>query len=199
MFSSGSGNTVIKSKLISRRMFLLTAAKAIVVVGVLGRLISLQINESNKYKTLSPNAIGSFKVYATAIHGLDNNNVRLSKRVTLPTTKLRGFESGKVGPKDGKDFVGGNYGMTTNFEVALPNLLPEATKTDVGLFLDFGNLWSVDYDDSLDDSNKIRSTAGINTSWLSPVGPMTFTFAQNLSKVDTDKTQTFNFNLGTTF
>ena len=53
MFSSGSGNTVIKSKLITRRMFLLTTAKAIVVVGVLGRLISLQINESTKYKTLS--------------------------------------------------------------------------------------------------------------------------------------------------
>ena len=53
MFSSGSGNTVIKSKLISRRMFLLSVSKAIVVVGVLGRLISLQINESKKYKTLS--------------------------------------------------------------------------------------------------------------------------------------------------
>ena len=53
MFSSGSGNTVIKSKLISRRMFLLTMGKAVVLVGVLGRLISLQINESKKYKTLS--------------------------------------------------------------------------------------------------------------------------------------------------
>ena len=53
MLSAGSGNTVIKSKLISRRMFILTSAKVIVVVGVLGRLISLQINESNKYKTLS--------------------------------------------------------------------------------------------------------------------------------------------------
>ena len=53
MFSSGSGNTVIKSKLISRRMFLLSVSKAVVVVGVLGRLISLQINESKKYKTLS--------------------------------------------------------------------------------------------------------------------------------------------------
>ena len=53
MFSSGSGNTVIKSKLITRRMFLLSTAKAIVVVGVLARLISLQINESTKYKTLS--------------------------------------------------------------------------------------------------------------------------------------------------
>ena len=53
MLNSGSGNTVIKSKLISRRMFLLTISKAVVVVGVLGRLISLQINESSKYKTLS--------------------------------------------------------------------------------------------------------------------------------------------------
>ena len=34
-------------------MFLLSVAKSIVVVGVLGRLISLQINESSKYKTLS--------------------------------------------------------------------------------------------------------------------------------------------------
>ena len=53
MFNTGSGNTVIKSKLISRRMFLLSAAKTIVVIGVIGRLISLQINESTKYKTLS--------------------------------------------------------------------------------------------------------------------------------------------------
>ncbi len=53
MLNSGSGNTFIKSKLISRRMFLLTTAKAIVITGVLGRLISLQINESKKYKTLS--------------------------------------------------------------------------------------------------------------------------------------------------
>ena len=53
MLSAGSGNTVIKSKLISRRMFLLSVSKAVVVVGVLGRLISLQINESSKYKTLS--------------------------------------------------------------------------------------------------------------------------------------------------
>ena len=50
MLSAGSGNTVIKSKLISRRMFVLTVSKAVVVVGVLGRLISLQINENTKRK-----------------------------------------------------------------------------------------------------------------------------------------------------
>jgi len=53
MLSPGSGNTVIKSKLIGRRMFLITAAQAVVMVGLVGRLISLQINQSTKYKSLS--------------------------------------------------------------------------------------------------------------------------------------------------
>ena len=53
MINFGSGNTIIKSKLISRRMFVLTAAKAVVFFGIFGRLVSLQINEANKYKTLS--------------------------------------------------------------------------------------------------------------------------------------------------
>ena len=34
-------------------MFLLTAAKAVVMFGIVGRLVSLQINERTKYKTLS--------------------------------------------------------------------------------------------------------------------------------------------------
>ena len=53
MFNPSSGNTIIKSKLISRRMFLLSAAKAVVMVGIIGRLVTLQINERSKYKTLS--------------------------------------------------------------------------------------------------------------------------------------------------
>ena len=51
----------------------------------------------------------------------------------------------------------------------------------------------------MDDSKKVRSTAGVNTSWLSPLGPMSFVFSQNLSKASTDVTESFNFRLGTTF
>ena len=60
-------------------------------------------------------------------------------------------------------------------------------------------IWGVDYDKSIDNSNNIRSAAGLNTSWLSPVGPMSFIFSKNLSKASTDVTETFNFRLGTTF
>ena len=151
------------------------------------------------YETLTPNAIGAFKFQVTNVTGLDSKDVRLSKRSFISSNRLRGFEAGKVGPKDGKDYIGGNNSWATNFEVSLPNFLPESTKTDVGLFLDIGNVWGVDYDSSVDDSNKIRSTAGINTSWLSPVGPMTFVFSQNISKAKTDITESFNFKLGTTF
>ena len=104
-----------------------------------------------------------------------------------------------IGPKDGKDHVGGNFASALNFEANLPKILPEDTNMDVGIFLDFGNVWGVDYDSSLDDSNKIRSSTGVALNWSSPIGPMTFILSQNLSKADTDETESFNFNLGTTF
>jgi len=153
----------------------------------------------SKYEGLSRNAVGKFKFYATAINGLNDKDARLNKRVSLSKRRLRGFESGKVGPKDGADFIGGNYAIASNLELSLPNFLPESTKTDVGLFLDFGNVWEVDYDKNIDDTNKIRSSTGILTSWTSPIGPMSFVLAQNLSKATTDVTETFSFNLGTTF
>ena len=151
-----------------------------------------------KYKSFSQNTIGALKLYISGINGLNNEDVRLSKRLNVGS-KLRGFERGKIGPKDGADYIGGNYVAVTNLEMNLPNLLPESTKTDVGLFLDFGNVWKVDYNDAIDQSNKIRSTVGVNTSWQSPVGPMSFIFSKNLLKASTDITESFNFRLGTTF
>ena len=153
----------------------------------------------SSYHTLTNNLVGSAKAYLASVNGLNNEDVRLSKRLYLSNYKLRGFQAGKVGPIDGKDYVGGNYAATVNFEANLPNLLPEATNTDVSVFLDFGNLWGVDYNKSIDETNKLRSTTGVNLNFLSPVGPMSFVFSQNISKAKTDKTESFNFRLGTTF
>ncbi len=154
---------------------------------------------SSKYNSFGEDIVGSFKFFGSSIHGLQGEDVRLSKRAKLPSTRLRGFKPNKVGPLDGTDYVGGNYAAAINIETNLPNLFPESTKTDVGLFLDIGNVWGVDYDSTIDDSNKIRSSVGINTSWLSPIGPMSFILSQDLSKADTDQTQSFTFNLGTSF
>ena len=154
---------------------------------------------ASKYQLFTENVVGAGKLYISAANGLGEDDVRLSKRRKLSNTKLRGFKSGKIGPKDGQDYIGGNYAAALNLEANLPNLLPESTKTDVGFFVDFGNVWSVDYDSSIDDSNKIRSSAGAAASWISPLGPMTFILSTNITKASTDETEGFNFNLGTTF
>ncbi len=154
---------------------------------------------SSLYKAFGENIVGSSKFYLTTINSINNEDVRLSKRKGLSIKRLRGFEKNKVGPIDGADHIGGNYAAAINLESNLPNLLPDSSNVDVGLFLDAGNVWGVDYDSSIDDSNKIRSSTGFVANWLSPLGPMSFILSQNISKADTDKTQSFAFNLGTTF
>ena len=160
--------------------------------------IGNSINAST-YHTFSENIIGAGKFFITAINGLNDEDVRISKRKSLSSRKLRGFEQGKVGPVDGNDHIGGNYAASFNLEANLPNLLPESTNTDVGFFFDAGNVWAVDYDSTIDQSNKVRSSTGVAASWISPLGPMTFVLAKDITKASTDKTETFNFNLGTSF
>ena len=154
---------------------------------------------SSSYHTINENIVGAAKIYLSTINGLDNEDVRISKRRFLSTSRLRGFEKGKVGPVDSDDHVGGNYAAALNLEANLPNFLPESSNTDISVFFDTGSVWGVDYDSTIAESNILRSSTGVSVSWLSPVGPMSFVFASSLKKASTDETEFFNFSLGTSF
>ena len=154
-----------------------------------------------QYKKLSRSSdmIGRGSFYFKSINSLDED-VRISKRVNIPYNRLRGFEKGKIGPIDeNNDYIGGNYVSSLNLQTTLPNILPTIENADFSYFIDFANVWGVDYDSSLDNSNKIRSSTGITLDLLTPIGPLNFSLSQNLSKNSSDKTESFRFNLGTTF
>ena len=151
------------------------------------------------YNELYENNISNISLYLRSVESISNDDVKLSERVFIPSNKLRGFESGKVGPKDGNDFIGGNYAAALNFSSTLPQLLENSQNVDFIFFLDAANVWGVDYDASIDDKSKIRSSFGLGIDWLSPIGPMNFTFAETITKADTDIPQSFRFNLGTSF
>ena len=153
---------------------------------------------ANTWHEISENVIGSLKFQAKTVHGVDDN-VRLTNRLFVSGRKLRGFVRGKVGPKDGADWIGGNYVTGLSVEAQLPNLLPEAYKTDFSLYLDTANIWGVDYSDSIDDSNKIRSSVGVAANVFTAIGPLSWTLSQSLTKASSDVTETFNFNIGTSF
>ena len=155
--------------------------------------------EFNYYQELMEDMISTFSFYAKAINSVTGDDVRISERLYMPSSKLRGFQRGKVGPVDSNDYVGGNYISTINLAATLPNVMPNWQTADFSVFFDVGNVWGVDYSSTIDDSNTIRSAAGIALDWHTPVGPLSFSYAGVLSKADTDKTEAFRFNLGTTF
>lgn len=143
--------------------------------------------------------ITRFSIQGSAINALGDEDVRISKRLTIPSKKLRGFETGKIGPIDGGDFIGGNYTAVINASTTLPEFGANLETIDFQLFLDAANVWGVDYDSSLDDSSYLRSSIGFSVDWFTIVGPLNFSIAQPISKAKTDKTESVRFNIGTTF
>ena len=162
------------------------------------KAITNTVSLSN-YKLLTEDVVTASKFYLSAINGIADEDVRLNERRFLNSKRLRGFEKGKVGPIDGTDHVGGNYAAAINFEANFPNFLPDSSRAEVGTFIDIANVWGVDYDNTIDETNTLRSSAGVTVGWNSPIGPMSFILSTNLKKADTDVTESFTFNLGTTF
>ncbi len=150
------------------------------------------------YFNLFEKNISSISLYLETANSIKNKDVKLSERITIPSKRLRGFEAGRVGPKDGDDYIGGNYAYSLNFSSTIPQIFEESQNVDFLFFADAADIWGVDYDSSLDNS-EIRSSIGIALDWFSPIGPMNFSLAHPITKADGDKTESFRFNLGTTF
>ena len=151
------------------------------------------------YFDLYENNVSSVSIYLQSANSINNKDIKLSERINIPSSKLRGFESGRVGPKDGDDYIGGNYGYALNFSSTIPQIFEESQNVDFLFFIDAANLWGVDYDSSLDDSGSIRSSTGIALDWFSPIGPLSFSLAYPITKESGDKEESFRFNLGTSF
>ncbi len=156
----------------------------------------------NSYEFTTFNQISDMvtrlSIQGSAINAIGDEDVRISKRLYIPSKKLRGFESGKIGPKDSGDFIGGNYTAVLNASTTLPEFGANLETIDFQIFFDAANVWGVDYNSSLDNSH-LRSSVGLSVDWFTIVGPLNFSVAQPISKADTDKTETVRFNIGTTF
>jgi outer membrane protein insertion porin family len=152
----------------------------------------------SKYLSFFEKNFSSLSLYLQTANSVNNNNIKLSERITIPSSRLRGFEYGRVGPKDGDDFIGGNYAYSVNFASNIPMIFEESQDLDLMIFADAADIWGVDYNSSIKGGG-IRSSVGVALDWMTPIGPINFTLAYPLSKQTGDKTESFRFNLGTTF
>ncbi len=120
------------------------------------------------------------------------------------TSSVRGFENGTLGPKDSfGDALGGNKRLIGNAELFFP--LP-GLKDDQSLrmsaFIDAGATFGpFDANNLYQDFafGDLRYSAGVAILWVSPLGPLKFSLAQPIVKKDGDKTEVFQFSLGSVF
>ncbi len=154
-----------------------------------------------QYKSLNEKTdmIGKASIYLQAVNTIDSSDVRISKRGYVPYNRLRGFQRGRLGPVDNNDYIGGNYVSALNLSTNIPGLFRTLENVDFKYFIDMANVWGVDFDSSINDSNALRSSTGVGVDLLTPVGPLSFSLTQPLTKKSTDQTEKFRFSLGTSF
>ena len=154
-------------------------------------------NYSHYFEFFEKN-FSSISIYLQSANSLNNKDIKLSERITVPGSRLRGFEAGRIGPKDGDDYIGGNYSYSINFATNIPQFFEESQNLDFLFFADAANLWGVDYDSSI-EGDGLRSSIGLALDWTSPIGPLNFSLAYPVTKENGDRTESLRFNLGTSF
>ena len=159
------------------------------------------------------------------LRGFENNTVgprgvqRVPTSITAPdgSTVVLGPESDRLFVTERS--IGGNAMVLGGLELIFPTpFIGEEFSNSVrtSLFLDVGNVWDTefDYDDfrelstdstsatrliDFGDPSEYRSSYGLSVQWLSPMGPMVFSFSRALQERSGDEVKFFSFNIGQTF
>ena len=125
---------------------------------------------------------------------------------------VRGYRDNSLGPKAAQSNDPGDYnslGGDVLVEGSLEVLFPLPFVTDqrslrTSVFFDFGNVFSTTCSNLVEDCfrpdfKELRYSAGLGLTWITPLGPLTFSLAKALNAKGRDETQTFQFSLGTPF
>lgn len=113
---------------------------------------------------------------------------------------VRGFKASSLGPitpgANGEQYrIGGNKRIIGNAELLWG--IPGMEKSfRMGWFFDAGQVYG---NDAAQSSSGLRYSTGLSASWISPIGPLKFSFGRPLNKQAVDKAESFQFQMGTTF
>ena len=156
--------------------------------------------EFNYYKRLSKSLIGAYKLLGGNINGYNDKFSPLSSNFQLGGKKLRGFKSGKIGPKLGNSYTGGQYFYLTSLETNI-DLNIDTFDITTTAFIDIGSVWGLENPayGSIDDKHEARASIGVNLNWDSAIGPINIIYANIIESNKNDTTDNLYFDIGYNF
>ncbi len=113
------------------------------------------------------------------------------------TGSVRGYDINSLGPRDLNDLsLGGHRRFVGNIEVMTPMPGIKDKSVRMSAFLDGGAVYGPG---DLPGSAGLRYSTGVALAWISPIGPLKFSYGIPLNKKPVDKIHGFQFTLGTIF
>jgi outer membrane protein insertion porin family len=159
-----------------------------------------------------------------SLRGFENNTVgprgiqRIARTVTGPDGSVISLGPDSDTIAISSRSLGGNAMALGGLELIVPTPFVEADfdqSVRTSLFVDVGNVWDTEFDvdeyrslaitagsDPLADYadySRYRASGGLSVQWLSPMGPMVFSFSRAIQEREGDDIKFFSFNIGQTF
>ena len=147
-----------------------------------------QLKKSSNYFFLNNNY-----GYAKSLNG----KLKTINAFGLGGLNFKGFDYKGIGPNDGSIYLGGNEYFTTTLGYGSSFIFDDKDNINIKFFLTAGSIWNSDYVTSSDAD--LRTSLGTSFDFITPIGPISFSYATPINKKDTDKSRPFNFTIGTSF
>ena len=107
---------------------------------------------------------------------------------------VRGYEKNSLSPYDSKGKpIGGDFAVAGTAEVIFKPPV-DIANLRTAFFADFGKAFK-DYDSF--EFGDLKGSLGLSIKWISPFGGVSVSISTPVNSEDTDKTESFQFNLGT--
>ena len=126
-----------------------------------------------------------------------NSKLKTIDTFGLGGLNFKGFDYKGIGPYDGNVYLGGNEYFTSTIGYGSSFLFDDKDNINIKLFLTTGSIWNSDYTST--DKIDIRSSVGTSFDFITPIGPISFSYAVPIEKNSTDRTRSFNFSIGSSF
>ena len=159
----------------------------------------LKVSANNNFYFKRKESDSNFFILSSIdlIESLNNENLNTVDMFSLGGRDFNGYEFRGIGPKDSSlNYLGGKKKYTFKIGYSSSFIFDKKDNIRFNNYFNFGSLWDNDF---VNSNHELRSSFTSSLDFLTPIGPISFSYSVPILKEDGDNTNNFAFSIGTSF